>query len=72
MLLSTMNRVSQMKILSMAGNGHITYSNELLNKTAYVKVLRAMKMQTQLAKPMGPTWGLPGSCRPQMGPMLAP
>ena len=21
---------------------------------------------------MGPTWGSPGSCRPQMGPMLAP
>ena len=26
---------------------------------------------TQIAKYMGPTWGLPGSCRPQMGPMLA-
>ena len=24
------------------------------------------------AKFMGPTWGPPGSCRPQMGPMLAP
>ena len=27
---------------------------------------------TQIAKSMGPTWGPPGSCRPQMGPMLAP
>ena len=27
---------------------------------------------TQIANFMGPTWGLPGSCRPQMGPMLAP
>ena len=27
---------------------------------------------TQVAKFMGPTWGPPGSCRPQMGPMLAP
>ena len=27
---------------------------------------------TQIAKFMGATWGLPGSCRPQMGPMLAP
>ena len=27
---------------------------------------------TQIAKIMGPTWGPPGSCRPQMGPMLAP
>ena len=29
-------------------------------------------METQIAKFMGPTWGPPGSCRPQMGPMLAP
>ena len=27
---------------------------------------------SQIAKFMGPTWGTPGSCRPQMGPMLAP
>ena len=27
---------------------------------------------TQIAKFMGPTWGPPGSCRPQMGPMLSP
>ena len=26
----------------------------------------------QVAKFMGPKWGPPGSCRPQMGPMLAP
>ena len=26
----------------------------------------------QTAKFMGPTWGPPGSCRPQMGPMLVP
>ena len=25
-----------------------------------------------MANFMGPTWGPPGSCRPQMGPMLAP
>ena len=29
-------------------------------------------MITQIAKFMGPTWGPPGSCRTQMGPMLAP
>ena len=28
--------------------------------------------QPQIAKFMGPTRGPPGSCRPQMGPMLAP
>ena len=27
---------------------------------------------THIAKFMGPTWGPPGSCRPQMGPILAP
>ena len=27
---------------------------------------------SQIAKFMGPTWGPPWSCRPQMGPMLAP
>ena len=27
---------------------------------------------TQIAKFMGSTWGPPGSCRPQLGPMLAP
>ena len=26
----------------------------------------------QRSRLMGPTWGPPGSCRPQMGPMLAP
>ena len=27
---------------------------------------------SQITKFMGPSWGPPGSCRPQMGPMLAP
>ena len=27
---------------------------------------------SQIAKFMGPTWGPPGTCRPQMGPILAP
>ena len=31
-----------------------------------------LDLSTQIAKFMGPTWGPPGSCRPQMGPMLAP
>ena len=29
-------------------------------------------MGPQIARFIGPTWGPPGSCRPQMGPMLAP
>ena len=32
----------------------------------------ASPWSTQIAKFMRPTWGAPGSCRPQMGPMLAP
>ena len=31
-----------------------------------------ISLSTQIARFMGPTWGPPGSCRPQMGPMLAP
>ena len=29
------------------------------------------ELTSQISKFMGPTWGPPGSCRPQMGPMLA-
>ena len=36
----------------------------------YVKPLK--NKTTQIVKSMGPTWGPPGSCRAQMGPMLAP
>ena len=32
----------------------------------------AVSITSQKAKFMGPIWGPPGSCRPQMGPMLAP
>ena len=32
----------------------------------------ACRNSTQIAKFLGPTWGLPWSCRFQMGPMLAP
>ena len=31
-----------------------------------------LDVATQIAKFMGPTWGPPGSCRPQMGPMSVP
>ena len=34
--------------------------------------LTAISLIPQIAKFMGPTWGPPGSCRPQMGHMLAP
>ena len=38
----------------------------------YCTVTNADKLEPfQTARFMGPTWGPPGSCRPQMGPMLA-
>ena len=30
------------------------------------------RITSQIARFMGPTWGPPGSCRPQVGPMLTP
>ena len=38
----------------------------------YLKILFSYAQTTKIAKFMGPTWGPPGPCRPQMGPMLAP
>ena len=40
-------------------------------KPALVQMM-AWHWNPQIAKFMGPAWGPPGSCRPQMGPMLAP
>ena len=34
--------------------------------------IAAILQATQITKFMGPTWGPPGSCRPQMGPILDP
>ena len=39
-------------------------------KTWYI--IYPLMTLTQIAKSMGPTWGPPWSCRPQMGAMLAP
>ena len=39
--------------------------------TYFTVEIKAM-IYTQIARFMGQTWGPPGSCRPQMGPMLAP
>ena len=44
-------------------------------KTMGGKCIRSIHQEwiwSQIAKFMGPTWVPPGSCRPQMGPMLAP
>ena len=37
-----------------------------------IKLWNLVALPSQIAKFMGPTWGPPGSFRPQMGPMLAP
>ena len=42
-----------------------------MTTTPGVKTRTTPWITPQLAKSMGPTWGPPGSCRPQMGPMLA-
>ena len=36
------------------------------------ETLPHIRNTTQIAKFMGPAWGPPGSCRPQMSPILAP
>ena len=41
-------------------------------RTFMVAVNARLCKTTQIAKFMGPTWSPPGSCRSQMGPMLAP
>ena len=48
------------------------FTGEMLDDLANAKSAMALVMNSQIAKFMGPTWGPPGSCRPQMGPMLAP
>ena len=37
-----------------------------------VRSILTTSILPQIAKFMGPTWGPPGSCRPQIGPMLTP
>ena len=46
--------------------GSVNWSDSLL--TSYL----SHKAAAQITRFTGPTWGPPGSCRPQMGPMLAP
>ena len=42
------------------------------NDTGSWNLFSCMTKASQIAKLMGSTWDTPGSCRPQMGPMLAP
>ena len=44
-----------------------------VSKSSYIlHAITRVRMVTQISRFMGPTWGPPGSCRPQMGPMVAP
>ena len=43
-----------------------------IRKGEFTRVLFLCVCCSQIARFMGPTWGPYGSCRPQMGPMLAP
>ena len=50
-------------------------SQDLLQYHVQISVADILSLyinHTQIAKSMGPTWGPPGTCWPQMGPMLAP
>ena len=57
------------KCLDTVGLLNITLQATFWILKLYTELTREL---SQIAKFMGPTWVLPGSCRPQMGPMLAP
>ena len=65
----------QIEMLSILNFKHVAFYFYILYKlirtNKYIVVGRCSEVQvyTQIAKFMGPTWGPPGSCRPQM---LAP
>ena len=44
----------------------------LWKKRLFIMEAQWISTTPQIEKFMGPTWGPPGSCRHQMGPMLAP
>ena len=54
------------------GDNFTTLIAMLSNISNSTNELLLSSKTSQIAKFMGPTWGPPGSCRPQMGPMLAP
>ena len=56
------------KFTSKLGYGWIITSSGVTYMGSFIHTL----MLSQIAKLMQSTWGPPGSCRPQMGPMLAP
>ena len=56
------------RVLSFRGTATLT-SQQV---RCFLDASFSRSVTTQIARFMGPTWGPPGSCRPQVGPMLAP
>ena len=52
--------------------GRLVHTLTLQNIYLWNRLTACQWGPTQITKFMGPTWGPPGSCRSQMGPMLAP
>ena len=50
---------------------HKLHIVQVLNENTCIIKAYQVTEKSQITRFMGPTWGLPGSCRPQMGPMLA-
>ena len=48
---------------------HFKYEECSVHATDILIFFLMINVSSQIAKFMGPTWGPPGSCRPQMGPM---
>ena len=48
-----------------------SFQNQWENVCKMVSIMLGLKI-IRSSKFMGPTWGPPGSCRPQLGPVLAP
>ena len=51
---------------------NILFSRKYFSWTDICFVNDSSTSAVQIARFMGPTWGPPGSCRPQVSPMLAP
>ena len=50
----------------------VNFLTNIYKRHPYSSSVRDCKVWSLIARFMGPTWGSPGSCRPQVGPILAP
>ena len=66
------SRKSSFTLWSYKSNQIFTRSLTSWNRRTNDAMYKSLTLKTQIAKFIGPTWGPPGSCRPQMGPFLAP